>query len=83
MEPPAKLNQTTKIDQFWHAINIIAFGVVFMFSVLFSVIGWLAVDKLSSINVQMEKFVNGQKDQDLKIQHLEDAKEDKPKAEVK
>jgi len=78
MESPAKINQTTKIDQFWHAINIIAFGVVFMFSVLFSVIGWLAVDKLSSINTQMEKFVAGQKDQDLKIQHLEDKKLDKP-----
>lgn len=75
---PEKINQTTKIDQFWHAVNIIAFGVIFMFSVLFSVIGWLAVDKLSSINTQIEKFVAGQKDQDLKIQKLEDTKIDKP-----
>lgn len=78
METPAKVNQTTKIDQFWHAINIIAFAVVFMFSVLFSIIGYLAVEKLSSIDTQMREMVKSQSDQDQKIQHLQDTKIDKP-----
>lgn len=78
MELPSKMNQTAKIDQFWHAINIIAFAVVFMFSVLFSIIGYLVVERLSSIDTQMTKMVEGQSTQDLKIKHLEDTKADKP-----
>lgn len=63
--------------------------ILFAFSILFSVLGWLIVDKLETINkslvnlnVELKEVREANNMQDLKIQHIQD-KLDKPLSEHK
>ncbi len=84
MELPRRTEaQSDKTATFWHGANIIAFIILFLFSVLFSIIGYLTVERLTSIDRNMIDFVKEQKQQDIDIQILKDTKLDKPNIQSK
>jgi len=84
LQSPLENSEDNHRSQSRHVFNIIVFSVAFLFSVLFSIIGFLGVNLLTSINqnitemkTEVKQLHENYNKQQLDIQHLADTKADK------